>query len=154
MSKIAVFPGSFDPITLGHVNIIERALPLFDKIIIAIGTNSQKQSYFTLEQRINWLQEIYLTEKKVEIQSYEGLTIDFCSAQNAEYILRGLRNAGDYEYEQAIAQTNKMLNNNIETVFMLRAPEFAHISSTIVKEVLRHNGNIDKMVPLVVTRGA
>ncbi len=154
MSKIAVFPGSFDPITLGHIDILERALPLFDKIIIAIGSNSQKTSYFTLEQRINWLQEIYSNEQKIEIHSYSGLTVDFCKKNKANYILRGLRSAADYDYERVIAQTNKTMNNAIETIFLLSAPEFAHVSSTIVKEVLRNNGNIDKMVPIIVTRGA
>ncbi len=154
MTKIAVFPGSFDPVTLGHVNIIERALPLFDKIIIAIGANSQKSGYFTLEQRMNWLQEIYLNEKNVEIESYEGLTVDFCKRTGSKYILRGLRGVSDYEYEKVIAQTNKTMYPEIETVFILSAPEFSHISSTIVKEVLRHNGDISKLVPMVVTRGA
>ncbi len=154
MTRIAVFPGSFDPITLGHVNIIERALPLFDKIIIAIGKNSQKQGYFTLEQRINWLQELYLNENKVEIDSYEGLTIDYCKLKNAQYILRGLRSAADYEYEKVIAQTNKTLNTEIETIFILSNPELGHISSTIVKEVLRNKGDISKMVPISVSRGA
>jgi len=154
MKRIAVFPGSFDPITLGHINIIERALPLFDKIIIAIGKNSQKQGYFSLEKRINWLQELYLNENKVEIDSYEGLTIDFCKLTNAQYILRGLRSAADYEYENVIAQTNKTLNTEVETIFILTKPEFGHISSTIVKEVLRNKGDISKMVPISVSRDA
>jgi len=154
MKRIAVFPGSFDPITLGHINIIERALPLFDKIIIAIGKNSQKQGYFSLEKRINWLQELYFNENKVEIDSYEGLTIDFCKLTNAQYILRGLRSAADYEYENVIAQTNKTLNTEVETIFILTKPEFGHISSTIVKEVLRNKGDISKMVPISVSRDA
>jgi len=154
MKRIAVFPGSFDPITLGHINIIERALPLFDKIIIAIGKNSQKQGYFSLEKRISWLQELYMNENKVEIDSYEGLTIDFCKLTNAQYILRGLRSAADYEYENVIAQTNKTLNTEVETIFILTKPEFGHISSTIVKEVLRNKGDISKMVPISVSRDA
>lgn len=154
MSKIAVFPGSFDPITLGHVNIIERAMPLFDKIIIAIGVNSQKSGYFTLEQRMNWLQEIYGSTGNVVIESYEGLTVDFCKRQESKYILRGLRGVSDYEYERVIAQTNKTMYPEIETVFILSAPEFSHISSTIVREVLRHKGDISKLVPMVVNRGA
>ncbi len=154
MSKIAVFPGSFDPITLGHVNIIERAMPLFDKIIIAIGANSQKSGYFTLEQRMNWLQEIYGSAENVVIESYEGLTVDFCKRQQSKYILRGLRGVSDYEYERVIAQTNKTMYPEVETVFILSAPEFSHISSTIVKEVLRHKGDISKLVPMVVNRGA
>ncbi|MBK7034819.1 MAG: pantetheine-phosphate adenylyltransferase [Chitinophagales bacterium] len=154
MSKIAVFPGSFDPITLGHVNIIERAMPLFDKIIIAIGVNSQKSGYFTLEQRMNWLQEIYGSTGNVVIESYEGLTVDFCKRQESKYILRGLRGVSDYEYERVIAQTNKTMYPEVETVFILSAPEFSHISSTIVREVLRHKGDISKLVPMVVNRGA
>jgi pantetheine-phosphate adenylyltransferase len=154
MTRIAVFPGSFDPVTLGHINIIERAIPLFDKIIIAIGKNSQKQGFFTLEQRINWLQELYVHENKVEIDSYEGLTIEYCNQKNAQYILRGLRSAADYEYEKVIAQTNKTLNTEIETIFILSNPELGHISSTIVKEVLRNKGDISKMVPISVSRGA
>ncbi len=154
MDRIAVFPGSFDPVTLGHVNILERAISLFDKIIIAIGNNSQKKNCFTLEQRIIWLQEIYSSEQKIEIQAYDGLTVDFCIKQKAKFILRGLRNNTDYEYEKVIAQTNKTLESGIETVFILSAPEYAHVSSTIVKEILRNSGNIEKMVPLVVIRGA
>jgi pantetheine-phosphate adenylyltransferase len=154
MSKIAVFPGSFDPITLGHVNIIERAMPLFDKIIIAIGVNSQKSGYFTLEKRMNWLQEIYGSTGNVVIESYEGLTVDFCKRKESKYILRGLRGVSDYEYERVIAQTNKTMYPEIETVFILSAPEFSHISSTIVREVLRHKGDISKLVPMVVNRGA
>ena len=154
MTRIAVFPGSFDPVTLGHIDIIERAVPLFDQIIIAIGKNSQKQGYFTLEQRLNWLQELYVHEQKISVDFYEGLTINYCVAKNAGYIIRGLRSAADYEYEKVIAQTNKTLNHDIETVFILSNPEFSHVSSTIVKEVLRNGGDITKMVPLIVTRGA
>ena len=154
MTRIAVFQGSFDPVTLGHIDIIERAVTLFDKIIIAIGKNSQKQGYFTLEQRLNWLQELYVHEQKISVDFYEGLTINYCVAKNAGYIIRGLRSAADYEYEKVIAQTNKTLNHDIETVFILSNPEFSHVSSTIVKEVLRYGGDITKMVPLIVTRGA
>jgi len=154
MTRIAIFPGSFDPVTLGHIDIIERALPLFDKIIIAIGKNSQKQGYFTLEQRINWLQEIFLNESKIEIDSYEGLTTEYCKLKKAHYILRGLRSVTDYEYEKVIAHANRGLNKEIETVFFLSKPEFGHVSSTIVKEILRHGGDISNMVPVVVSRGA
>lgn len=154
MSRIAVFPGSFDPVTLGHIEIIERALPMFDKIIIALGKNSQKKNYFELEQRMNWLQEIYLHEEKVDIHSYEGLTTEFCRQHKAQFILRGLRNTTDYEYEKVIAQTNRNMAPEIETVFLLSNPVYAHISSTIVKEIIRHKGNISEMVPLVVNRDA
>ncbi len=154
MRRIAVFPGSFDPVTLGHIDIVERALPLFDKILIAIGSNTQKQGYFTLEQRMNWLQEIYLHEKKIEVHSYTGLTVDFCKNHHADFILRGLRSAADYEYEKVIAQTNRTMERTIETVFILSAPAYAHISSTIVKEVMRHHGKTEGLVPMVVTRDA
>lgn len=147
MSKIAVFPGSFDPITLGHIDIIERALPLFDKLIIAIGQNSQKQGFFTLEQRINWLQEIFAHTAKIEIHSYTGLTVDFCATHKAQYILRGLRSEMDYAYEYVIAQTNRDIAPEIETIFLLSNPRYGHISSTIVKEVLKHGGDITGMVP-------
>lgn len=154
MSNIAVFPGSFDPLTLGHVNIIERALPMFDRLIIAIGQNSAKKEYFTIEQRVQWLQEIYGADPRISIEVYSGLTIDLCKRQQAGYILRGLRSAADYEYEYVIAQTNKQLAPGIETIFILTAPEFGHISSSIVKEVLRHHGDISSMVPMVVHRDA
>lgn len=154
MSKIAVFPGSFDPVTLGHVNIIERAIPLFDEVIIAIGQNSTKQGFFTLEQRMNWLQEIFLHEKKVSIYAYEGLTVDFCRRHQAQYLLRGLRSTADYNYEYAIAQANKALATDIETVFLLSDPAHAHISSSIVKEVFKNGGDISTMVPQVVISGA
>ncbi len=154
MSNIAVFPGSFDPVTLGHVNIIERAMPMFDRLIIAIGQNSSKKEYFTIEQRVQWLQEIYGADPRITIEVYSGLTINLCKRNHAGYILRGLRSAADYEYEYVIAQTNKQLAPGIETIFMLTAPEFGHISSSIVKEVLRHNGDISTMVPMVVHRDA
>ena len=154
MDRIAVFPGSFDPVTLGHIDILERAEPLFDKIIIAIGNNSKKQSFFTLEQRTNWLQEIYGTKGKFEIHAYDSLTVEFCRRNNAQFILRGLRNVTDYEYEKVIAQANKTIGPGIETVFLLSSPQYAHVSSTIVKEILRYGGPIDQMVPVAVTHGA
>jgi len=151
MKRIAVFPGSFDPVTLGHINIIERAQPMFDKIIIAIGQNSAKTGHFTLEQRIQWLSAIYLHTPSVEIHAFQGLTVDFCRQQNAQFILRGIRSAADYEYEKVIAQTNKQMVPEVETVFLLTDPRYAHISSTIVKEVLKHGGDIGGMVPAIVT---
>lgn len=147
MTRIAVFPGSFDPITLGHMHIIKAGLTVFDRIIIAIGQNSNKQGYFPLEQRIHWLEAIYADESRVSIQSYTGLTVDFCRTQQAHFILRGLRSAADFEYESVIAQTNRTLNADVETVFILTDPQYAHISSTIVKEVHRHGGDISKLVP-------
>lgn len=153
MTKIAVFPGSFDPVTLGHINIIERALPLFDQIIIGIGHNSTKSGFFSLEQRVNWLQEIFLHEKKVQIHAYEGLTIDFCRRNHAQFLLRGLRSTADYNYELAIAQTNKSLAPEIETYFLMSDPAHAHINSSIVREVYKNGGDISSMVPQIVISG-
>ncbi len=150
MSSIAVFPGSFDPFTLGHESIVTRAIPLFDKIIIAIGHNSEKRSYFTLEQRINWIKKVFENEPKVEVKSYEGLTIEFCKQQGAGFILRGLRTAADFEYERAIAQVNLAMNDQIETVFLLTLPEHSAISSSLVREILRYGGNGSKFVPKAI----
>jgi len=150
MSSIAVFPGSFDPFTLGHESIVTRAIPLFDKIIIAIGHNSEKRSYFTLEQRINWIKKVFENEPKVEVKSYEGLTIEFCRQQGAGFILRGLRTAADFEYERAIAQVNLAMNDQIETVFLLTLPEHSAISSSLVREILRYGGNGSKFVPKAI----
>lgn len=150
MSKIAVFPGSFDPITVGHVDIVNRALPLFDTIIIAIGVNTQKKYLYSLEQRMNWLRETFGSEKKIEISSYEGLTINFCKAKNADYILRGIRSAADFEYEKTIAHLNNAMYETIETILILSKPELSSISSTIVREIIKGNGDVSKFVPKVV----
>ncbi len=151
-NNIAVFPGSFDPITLGHVNLVERSLALYDIVIIAIGKNAQKQNLFSLEQRMIWIAEIFSKYPQVEIASYEGLTIDFCKSCNSKVLLRGLRSSGDFEYEKNIALINRTLVPEIETVFMLSIPEFAHISSTIVRELVRYKGNIENLVPACVIR--
>ena len=145
----AVFPGSFDPVTLGHTDIINRALPLFDEILLAIGTNSDKKYMFTLEQRVHFLEETYKDEPKVKVMTYKGLTVDFCKEQNAGFILRGLRNAIDLEYEKTIGQTNYKLSG-IESVFLLTSSGKSHISSTVVRDVIRHSGKYEFMVPDVV----
>ena len=145
--KIAVFPGSFSPYTLGHKYIIDKALPLFDKIIIAIGTNSEKKYFFSEEQRLNWIRDLYQNEPKIEIKTYNGLTVDFCRINNAHFILRGLRNAKDFNYEKEIAQINQTLENSIETIFIITSKEYSHISSTLVREVARYGGDISKFVP-------
>lgn len=148
MNKTAVFPGSFDPITRGHESVVRRALPLFDKLYIAIGVNEDKTSpYFPLEKRLKWIKKVFANEPKIEVVTYKGLTVDFCKSINAAFILRGLRTSADFEYERAIAQTNRFLNNGIETVFLLTTPEFTPINSTIVREILKYGGDASQFVP-------
>ena len=142
----AIFPGSFDPITLGHVDIINRALPLFDEIIIAIGINADKKYMFTLKDRIKFIKENYANEPKIKVETYSGLTIDVCKKLHVDFILRGLRNPADFEFEKAIAQTNRKLSN-IETVFLLTSADTSFISSSIVRDILRNVGNIEGFVP-------
>lgn len=148
--KIAVFPGSFDPITLGHYDVISRGLPLFDKIIVAIGENASKKYMFTLEQRITWIKETFKDEPKIEADTYSGLTVKYCKEKGANFILRGLRNPADFEFEKAVAQTNRKLEPNLETVFLLTSSGLSHISSSIVRDVLRHDGDYSQFVPSVV----
>jgi pantetheine-phosphate adenylyltransferase len=147
----AIFPGSFDPITLGHVDIVNRALPLFDEIIIAIGVNSDKKYMFTLEERMNFIKENYINEPKIKVTTYAGLTTDYCQTMEVDFILRGLRNPADFEFEKAIAQTNRRLSN-IETVFLLTSADTAFISSSIVRDVHRHGGDITSFVPKSVLK--
>jgi pantetheine-phosphate adenylyltransferase len=147
----AVFPGSFDPITLGHVDIINRALPLFDEIVIAIGINADKKYMFALEERINFIKENYVNVPKIKVETYSGLTIDFCKKINADFILRGLRNPADFEFEKAIAQTNRKLSK-IETVFLLTSASTAYISSSIIRDILRNGGDISSLVPNSVSK--
>ena len=147
MERIAVFPGSFDPVTLGHVSVIRRALPLFDKIIISIGVNSEKKSMFTLEQRMNWLNGIFREDYKVEIKSYSGLTVEFCKKVKAKFILRGLRTSADFEFERGIGQINRKLSDNIETVFFLTEAKYTPLSSSIVRDVIRNGGSVEGMIP-------
>ncbi|RLZ12393.1 pantetheine-phosphate adenylyltransferase [Faecalibacter macacae] len=151
MARIAVFPGSFDPITLGHLDIIERAAPLFDKIIVAIGTNSSKNYMFSLEQRKEFIAQSIAKFDNVEVDVYEGLTVDYCREKDASYILRGLRNPADFEFEKAIAHTNRAItNHDIETIFLLTSSGKAYISSSIVRDVMRNGGNYTILVPDVV----
>lgn len=144
--KIAVFPGSFDPITLGHYDIIKRGSTLFDKIIIAIGVNAEKKYMFPLEERKRFIEEAFKDDPKIEVITYEGLTIDLCKKVGAKFILRGLRNPADFEFEKAIAHTNRQLSK-IETVFLLTAAKTSYISSSIVRDVLRNGGDYTKLVP-------
>lgn len=148
--KKAVFPGSFDPLTLGHTDIIDRALPLFDEIILAIGTNSSKKYMFSLEERLHFLKKNYENEPKIKVETYEGLTVDFCKSVDAGFILRGLRNGQDLEFEKAIGQTNFKMAG-IDSVFLISSSGKSHISSTVVRDVIRHGGNYEFMVPDVVS---
>ena len=147
LMKIAVFPGSFDPITVGHVSLVKRALPIFDKIIVAVGVNSQKQTLFDLDKRLEWLKAVFQKEPKVEIAQFEGLTAHFCNKIGAKYLLRGLRNASDFDYEKTISQLNHIVGNDLETVFLISLPAFSHISSTIVRELIKGKGDVKLFVP-------
>ncbi|OCB74848.1 pantetheine-phosphate adenylyltransferase [Flavobacterium crassostreae] len=147
--KKAIFPGSFDPITLGHEDIIKRALPLFDAIVIAIGINADKKYMFTIEERKRFIEETFRNEPKISVITYQGLTIDLCHKLQADFILRGLRNPADFEFEKAIAHTNRYLSK-IETVFLLTAAKTSYISSSIVRDVLRNGGEYQKLVPKAV----
>ncbi len=145
--KIAVFPGSFDPITRGHESIVRRALPLFDKIIVAIGVNSDKSGYFPVEKRLEWLNETFGDLPQISVESYNGLTVDFCTKMDASYIIRGLRTSADFEFERGVAQVNLKLESDIETVFLLALPEYVMVTSSIVREVHKHGGNIEQFIP-------
>ncbi|MCB0509994.1 MAG: pantetheine-phosphate adenylyltransferase [Chitinophagales bacterium] len=146
-AKIAVFPGSFDPITIGHVDIVKRALPLFDKIIVAIGINSQKKSLYSLKHRMDCLNLVFKDMPEVETDFYEGLTINYCKQKSASYILRGIRSASDFEYEKTIAHLNNAMDEEVETILILSKPELSSISSTIVREIIKGKGEVSKFVP-------
>ncbi len=143
----AVFPGSFDPFTKGHANIIERTLNLFDEIVIAIGVNSKKQYLFPLENRIQSISNFYKTEPKISVKTYEGLTVNFCQQIGAKYLVRGLRTSSDFDYERTIALMNKSIDKQLETVFIISAPELSAISSTVVREIYNHKGDISQFIP-------
>lgn len=145
--KRAIFPGSFDPITLGHYDIIQRGVKLFDEIIVAIGINSDKKYMFSLEERKKFIEDAFKDEPKVKVVTYTGLTIDFCNEIEVPFILRGLRNPADFEFEKAIAHTNRHLSGGIETVFLLTAAKTSYISSSIVRDVIKNNGNYSQLVP-------
>ncbi len=147
MEKICLFPGTFDPVTLGHTDIINRALPLFDKIIIGIGSNVNKQPMFADEQRLQWLKDIYKNNPKVASVIYEGLTVDCCKKYNANFILRGIRYVNDFEYEKAIADMNRSLAGDIETVFLTCLPQYTSVASTLVRDVLKNGGDVSRFLP-------
>ena len=130
MNKIAVFPGSFSPFSLGHKAVVDSALPLFDKVIIAVGNNPEKNQYFSIKKRLKWINDVYKNMPNISVERYEGLTVDFCKTVNANFIVRGLRNSRDFRFEKNIAQINKELNAEIETIFIITPPELSHISST------------------------
>ena len=148
MSRTALFPGSFDPITIGHVDIVNRALSVFDKIVIGIGVNSSKQPLFPLDKRKAWIGKVFEDESKISIEQYQGLTVDFCNKIGANFILRGLRTSADFEFEKGIAQMNRSMYPDIETVFILSSPEFSAINSTIVRDIIKNGGEASKFVPV------
>ena len=145
--RIAVFPGSFDPFTLGHESIVLRALPLFDKVIIGIGSNTSKKTFFSAEQRLEMIRELFTGNSKVGVTYYDDLTIDFCSRVGAKYMLRGLRTSSDFEYERVIAQVNQAMLPEVESLFMLTLPEHTAINSSVVREIMRYGGDVTKFVP-------
>ena len=147
MTKISIFPGSFSPFTVGHQSVVDRALPLFDKIIISIGINSEKNQYFSIEERLQWIKDVYGNNPKIEIKFYEGLTVNFCKKENANYILRGLRDSHDFKFEKGIAQMNKELNKEVETIFIITPPEISHISSSIIRDIIKNGGDVSKFIP-------
>lgn len=147
MERIAIFPGSFDPFTIGHESIVNRALPMFDKIVIMIGYNVNKKSFYPMEKRLKWIREVFANEEKIDVQTHEGLTVDFCKEVNAKYILRGIRTSADFEYERAIAQVNKKMHPEIESVFLLTLPEHTPVMATIVRDVVSHGGDVSMFIP-------
>lgn len=150
--RIALFPGTFDPITIGHIDIIQRALPLFDKLIIGIGRNANKTAMFSEEMRLNWIKELYKNESKVSSVVYEGLTVECCKKVGANFIIRGIRYVSDFEYEKAIADMNRSLDNNIETVFLTCLPQYTSVASTLVRDVLKNGGDVIPFVPPIVAK--
>jgi pantetheine-phosphate adenylyltransferase len=145
--KIALFPGSFDPITIAHVDILKRAFPLFDKVVLGIGLNSSKQNFLSASTREDIVRAVFQEYPNVEVRTYEGLTVDFCKEIGATYMIRGIRSVGDFEYERAIAQINQTMMPNVETIFILSKPEYSAISSTIVRDILRNHGDVSPFLP-------
>jgi len=148
--KIAIFPGSFDPFTIGHESVITRAMPLFDEIIVAIGSNTNKWAYFSIEQRMQMIRDVFSDNDQIRIETYQGLTVEYCRQLGARYLLRGLRTASDFEYERAIAQTNKAMYTELESVFLLTLPEHNHINSTIIRDIIRLGGDATQFIPKAI----
>ena len=151
MKRIAVFPGSFDPVTRGHEDIVLRASKLFDEVVVAVGINTQKKYMFDLETRIKWLEKTFEGLNNVSVSSYQGLTLDFCNSIGAQFMLRGLRSSVDFEYERSIAQMSLELNSKVETVLLYTSPEFSAINSSIVRELIKNNGKVDAFIPEAIT---
>ncbi len=152
MQRICLFPGTFDPVTLGHIDIIDRALPLFDKLYIGIGRNAQKQPMFSEEQRLSWINKIYAGNDKVEALVYDGLTVNCCKGIQANFILRGIRYVNDFEYEKAIADMNRSIAQNIETIFLTCLPQYTSVASTLVRDVLKYGGDVTPFLPDAVSK--
>ena len=150
MNRICLFPGTFDPITMGHIDIINRAMPLFDKVVIGIGRNANKTPMFKEELRLQWLNDIYINEPKVEAVVYEGLTVNCCREVGANFILRGIRYVNDFEYEKAIADMNRSIAGHIETIFLTCLPQFTSVASTLVRDVLKNGGDVSQFLPPIV----
>ena len=150
--RIALFPGTFDPVTFGHIAIIERGLPLFDKLYIGIGLNSNKVPMFSDKQRKEWLQEIFKDEPKIKVVVYEGLTVECCKKIKANCIVRGIRYVNDFEYEKAIADMNRSLDENIETIFLTCLPKYTSVASTLVRDVIKNGGDVSQFVPDAVLK--
>jgi pantetheine-phosphate adenylyltransferase len=145
--RIAVFPGSFDPITTGHVEIVRRAIPLFDEVVVAIGQNSQKKYLFSLDQRLQWLNNVFSEEPTVRVDYFEHLTAHYCQSIDARFLIRGLRNAADFDYEKTISQLNDIVGQGLDTIFLISRPNYSHISSTIVREIILGGGDASPFLP-------
>jgi pantetheine-phosphate adenylyltransferase len=152
MQRICLFPGTFDPVTLGHVDIIKRAIPLFDKIVVAVGINAAKSPMFSPEQRLQWIEEIFADEPVISGAVYEGLTVKYCQEIGAKFILRGIRYVSDFEYEKTIADANRTMDPGIETIFLTGEPKFTSVASTIVRDIIRNGGDARPFLPEAVIR--
>jgi pantetheine-phosphate adenylyltransferase len=152
MQRICLFPGTFDPVTLGHIDIINRSLPLFDKVVVGIGINASKDPMFTADQRKQWFEEIYKDQPKVEVAIYDGLTVKFCQSISAKFILRGIRYVSDFEYEKTIADANRTMDRHIETIFLTGEPKYTSVASTIVRDIIRNGGDASPFLPEAVIK--
>ena len=152
MQRICLFPGTFDPVTLGHIDIINRSLPLFDKVVVGIGINASKNPMFTADQRKFWFDEIYKDQPKVEVSTYDGLTVKFCQSIGANFILRGIRYVSDFEYEKTIADANRTMDHTIETIFLTGEPKYTSVASTIVRDIIRNGGDASPFLPEAVIK--